>query len=168
MNKCQFCGKESGLFTLKLKHCEDEYGPGIENKVCGNCWDAIFEIALLAIASVRVKRIYIDEPKTDQQGLYINALISAVLQAADWPELVYQSFDGRGYVFMCDINKLARTILQADNLDISPQSCGKMLRNYLGLEMGNRQGKGVPVFVDQEILNKLRSLKCTGDPKTLR
>lgn len=49
MNSCVICGKTRDLFDLEMDHLEEELGEEyIRYKLCGTCWETIFEIAYKA------------------------------------------------------------------------------------------------------------------------
>ena len=161
MKACVFCGKERDLFSLELKHCEEEYGGVVKNKVCGNCWDSIFAIALHAVDSrIESMKNKYKMPSTQEMRKQKNKKIAAILFEAIMDsksnsENVSISLDGYPYLYMSQIRNQANSVLSVLGFHLSPQAVGRLIRNQMEMRVGKRHGKGIPVYLDQEIIQKL-------------
>jgi hypothetical protein len=117
----------------------------IENKV-----DALLE----KVDAIAAK---LDDPNVevmtfkDSQIEVLAALLKAYWDLASEDDLkseyLQQGRYGREYIFMADIRKRANLLLDKK---LSPQAVGNLVRDVLDLEVGKRQGKGVPVYFDRE------------------
>lgn len=81
---------------------------------------------------------------------------------------IHHSLDGRSYFWMHDIRQRANQILDSINeagsvregdssggAELTPQGVSHYLRDDLQLEIGNRQGSGVPVYWDSKKMVRL-------------
>lgn len=161
MNACVFCGKENDLFSLELKHCEEEYGGVVKNKVCGKCWDSIFAIALLAADSriESMKNKYklpsVQEMEYQKNNKVATIIFETIMDLSGNPEYVSVSLEGHSYLYMSQIRNQANSVLSVMGFHLSPQAVGRLIRNVLKMRVGNRHGKGIPVYLDEKTIKRL-------------
>mgnify|MGYP006292283713 CR=1 FL=1 len=166
MNSCVICGKERDLFDLEMDHLEEELGEeNIRYKLCGTCWETIFEIAYKAAKkaikdkSDEIGNEYrlisdIDEEIKEKldRALYVFKAIKAISKN---PDEFHYSLEGRPYVYMGRIRDLTNELLEDRGMELSPQMIGYQIREVLKIETGNRQGPGVPVFIEEKQIEDL-------------
>lgn len=166
MNKCVICKSDRDLFDLDMDHLQEELGrENIQYKLCGTCWETIFEVAYKAASKVindRIKALNSEfellkalnlegEKKLDDAKV----IFLAYKKLAQKDSLVVKSLEGRSYIFMHHIRHQVNQMLDSDGHHFSPQSIGHQIRKVLELEVGKRQGRGLPVYVNNEKIREL-------------
>lgn len=160
MNKCVFCKKENDLFNLEMSHLEEDLGPGVIYKVCGTCWEAIFEIALKAVDLRIEEKEKVEAYLLSKHKLKVReketitaakTVFVAILKLSKDDLYIKASLEGSKYIWMHNIREAANDHLLSNNQDIlSPQSISVIIRTVLKFEVGKRQGVGIPVYLDSK------------------
>ena len=171
MNKCRFCGSKENIVPLEMNRLDQGIGNSPESNfvVCGKCQEMIFEIAKKAIdqyvedlsRKIDIKsRLLEDLDEYEKEEIDIARVVfESIKKVAEKPENVKRSLSGNLYVWMSDIREHSNQYLSDLNLPaLSPQLVSKTIRHTLKLQIGDRQGPGVPVFINQEIIDELDSL----------
>lgn len=164
MQKCVFCGSEQDLFSLEMTHLEEEYGR-FDRKVCGKCWEAVFEIALKAakkaiedLESQTEGELEILHPRTPEEKAKLDSawlVFQGYRAVVSDPENITCNLEGRPYVYMHQIRNETNKIIGEETRFFSPQAVGNILRNHLKFVIGKRHGTGVPVYINKDIVKKL-------------
>lgn len=166
MNSCVICGSKRDLFDLEMDHLKKELGEDdIRYKLCGTCWETIFEIAYKAAKKAikdkkeKIGNEYrliseIDEEMKEKldRALYVFKAIKAISKN---PEEFHYSLEGRRYVYMGRIRDLTNKLMEEKGIKFSPQTIGYQIKRVLKIETGDRQGPGIPVFIVEEQIEKL-------------
>ncbi len=159
MSVCGFCGSGNDVMSFKLKQLEGKDKEPEKGTVCKKCWNLVVEICSRVNETAKKQSAVESKNARDQ---LISDLPDETINAAEEIVLAIQnlyessgelscSLDGRAYLFMHQIRETANESLHQKNQRLlSPQAVGSIIRNRLHLEVGKRQGKGVPVYVNNK------------------